>query len=591
MKQASRNREESTEVQDALKSCLPSFTSVAAFSAVVNILALTGSIYMLQVYDRVLSSRSIPTLIGLSLITLAAYALSGGLDMLRGKMLARIGARFDEILAPRVFDLVATMPLKGAKQAESMQPIRDVDTIRGFLSSLGPTALFDMPFMPIFLIGCFMIHPWVGVMSVFGGVCIIILTIYTDAKSKEPSYQVTKSGAERHAIAETSRRNAEAIRALGMLSFLGKRYDEVHVRHVNDGLAASESSAGISAFAKVFRMVLQSGILGLGALLVIEGQMSGGLMIAGSILMSRALAPIEIAVAHWKGFTASRQAYRRLQHIMTLVPPQGQRMPLPAPKQALSVEEVYVSAPGAQFPIVQSASLRLQAGQGLGLIGPSASGKSTLARALVGVWPSVRGEIRLDGAALDQWEPDALGRHIGYLPQDVELFEGTVADNIARFQPNAKPEDIIAAAKTAGAHDLILNLPDGYDTRLGEAGASLSGGQRQRVALARALYGNPFLVVLDEPNASLDGAGDEALNQAILAVRQRGGIVVVITHRPAALGQVDQVAIMEEGRIKAMGPRDEVLQGVMKRNATPAQGPTVRVQPAQAQAGNLREVG
>jgi len=590
MKQASRNREESTEVQDALKSCFPSFRSVAVFSAVVNILALTGSIYMLQIYDRVLSSRSIPTLIGLSLITLAAYTLSGGLDMLRGRMLARIGARFDEILAPRVFDLVATMPLKGAKPSESMQPIRDVDTIRGFLSGLGPTALFDMPFMPIFLIGCFMIHPWIGVFSVIGGVCIIMLTIYTDAKSKAPSYEVTKSGAERQAMAETSRRNAEAIRALGMLGHLGKRYDAVHVRHVNDGLAASESSAGISAFAKVFRMTLQSGILGLGALLVIEGQMSGGLMIAGSILMSRALAPIEIAVAHWKGFTASRQAYRRLQHIMSLVPAQGQRMPLPTPKQAVLLEDVYVSAPGAQFPIVQAASLRLQAGQGLGLIGPSASGKSTLARALVGVWPTLRGEIRLDGAALDQWEPDSLGRHIGYLPQDVELFEGTVAENISRFQQDPKPESIIAAAKTAGAHELILSLPDGYDTRIGESGASLSGGQRQRVALARALYGDPFLVVLDEPNASLDGAGDEALNQAILSVRQRGGIVIVITHRPAALGQVDQVAIMEEGRIKAIGPRDEILQGVMKRNVAPAPAPTVRVQPAQAQAGNLREV-
>src|SRR5919112_4355910 len=503
-------------------------------SAVVNILALTGSLYMLQVYDRVLSSRSIPTLIGLSLITLAAYALSGGLDMLRGKMLARIGARFDEILATRVFDLVATMPLKGAKSAESMQPIRDLDTIRGFLSGLGPTALFDMPFMPIFLLGCFMIHPWLGVMSVVGGVFIVGLTIYTDAKSKGPSYEMTKSSAERHAMAVSSRRNAEAIRALGMRDFLGGRYNEVHVRHVNDGLRASESTSGISAFAKVFRMVLQSAVLGLGAYFVVQGEMSGGLMIAASIMMSRALAPIEIAVAHWKGFTASRQAYRRLQHIMNLVPAQGQRMPLPAPKSALSVEEVYVGAPGASLPIVQAATLQLQAGQGLGLIGPSASGKSTLARALVGVWPTLRGEIRLDGAALDQWEADPLGRNIGYLPQDVELFEGTIAENIARFQPDAKPDDVIAAAQTAGAHDLILNLPDGYDTRIGEGGASLSGGQRQRVALARALYGNPFLVVLDEPNASLDGAGDEALNQAILAVRKRGGVVIVITHRPAA---------------------------------------------------------
>jgi ATP-binding cassette subfamily C protein PrsD len=588
MKQASRHREDSTEVYDALKACFPSFTGVAIFSAVVNLLALTGSLYMLQVYDRVLSSRSVPTLIGLSLITLAAYVLSGGLDMLRGKMLARIGARFDEQLSTRVFDLVSTMPLKGAKQAESMQPIRDLDTIRGFLSGLGPTALFDMPFMPIFLLGCFMIHPWLGVTSVVGGVFIVLLTIYTDARSKGPSLEMTKSSAERHAMAESSRRNAEAIRALGMRDFLAGRYNEVHVRHVNDGLRASESTSGISAVAKVFRMVLQSAILGLGAYFVIKGEMSGGLMIAASIMMSRALAPIEIAVAHWKGFTASRQAYRRLQHIMSIVPAQGQRMPLPAPKARLAVQEVYAGAPGTQLPIVQAASLQLQAGQGLGLIGPSASGKSTLARALVGVWGTMRGEIRLDGAALDQWEPDALGRHIGYLPQDVELFEGTIAENIARFQPDARAEDVISAAKIAGAHELILNFPDGYDTRIGESGASLSGGQRQRVALARALYGDPFLVVLDEPNASLDGAGDEALNQAIFSVRKRGGIVIVITHRPAALGQVDQVAIMEDGRIKAMGPRDEVLQSVMKRNTAPVQ---VRQPQAAAPAQGLREVG
>ena len=571
-----------------LASCRGAVLGVALLSGLINILYLSGSIFMMEVYDRVLPSRSIPTLIGLSLITLAAYALSGGLDMLRGKMLARIGARFDEQLSTRVFDLVSTMPLKGARQAESMQPIRDLDTIRGFLSSLGPTALFDMPFMPIFLIGCFLIHPWIGVLSVAGGVFIVGLTIYTDAKSKAPSYEMTKSSAERHAMAESSRRNAEAIRALGMRDFLAGRYNEVHVRHVNDGLRASESTSGISAFAKVFRMVLQSGILGLGAYFVIQGQMSGGLMIAASIMMSRALAPIEIAVAHWKGFTASRQAYRRLQHIMSLVPAQGQRMPLPAPKARLSVQEVYAGAPGTQLPIVQAATLQLQAGQGLGLIGPSASGKSTLARTLVGVWSTMRGEIRLDGAALDQWEPDALGRHVGYLPQDVELFEGTIAENISRFQPNAKAEDIIAAAKTAGAHELILNFADGYDTRIGEGGASLSGGQRQRVALARALYGDPFLVVLDEPNASLDGAGDEALNQAILSVRKRGGIVIVITHRPAALGQVDQVAIMEEGRIKAMGPRDEVLQSVMKRNATPV---PVRQPQVAGQAQGLREVG
>jgi len=522
------------------------------------------------------------------LIVLAAYLLQGGLDALRGKMLARIGARFDEILSRRVFDLVAAMPLKGAKSSESLQPIRDLDQVRGFLSSLGPTAMFDMPFMPIFFIGCFIIHPWLGWMSVIGGIVIILLTLYTDAKSKKPAYELAKSGAERQMMAESSRRNAEVIRALGMTNFLGIRYAKVHTKHVDAALASSESTSGISAFAKVFRMVLQSGILGLAAYLVIQGEVSGGSMIAASIMMSRALAPIEIAVANWKGFTAARQGYHRLEHILSVVPAQEQRMPLPAPKQRIVLEDIYVGAPGGQQAIVQAAGLELRAGQGLGLIGPSASGKSTLARAIVGVWPTLRGEIRLDGAAIEQWESDDLGRHIGYLPQDVELFDGTVAENISRFQHEPSPESILKAAQTAGAHELILSLADGYDTHIGEGGASLSGGQRQRVALARALYGDPFLVVLDEPNASLDGAGDEALNGAILAVRQRGGIVIVITHRPAALGNVDLVGIMEEGRIKALGPRDEVLQSVMKRNTTPAAAPAA---PRAAPGSSLREVG
>lgn len=589
MKQASR-REESTEVYDAFKTCSPSFIGVFIFSAIVNFLALTGSLYMLQVYDRVISSKSVSTLIGLSLICLAAYILYGGLDTIRAKMLGRIGARFDELLARRIFDLVATMPLKGAKPSESMQPVRDLDQIRGFLSSMGPTALFDMPFMPIFFIGCFLIHPWLGIFSMCGGVVIVLLTLYTEGKSRGPMMEMTKSGAERHVMAETSRRNAEAVRALGMLGFLAERYGVAHTRHVNDGLKASESASVIGAFAKVFRMVLQSGILGLGAFLVIEGQMSAGSMIAASIMMSRALAPIEIAVANWKGFIGARQSYRRLQHILSIIPPQTRRLALPTPVAHVAVEDLYVGAPGSTGAIVQGASFTLQGGQGLGMIGPSASGKSSLARALVGVWPSLRGEVRLDGAALDQWEPDALGAHVGYLPQDVELFDGTVAENISRFRPDATDEDIIEAARMAGAHELILGFEDGYETRIGEGGMALSGGQRQRVALARALFGKPFLVVLDEPNASLDGAGDEALNQAIMSVRERGGVVIVITHRPAALGSVDQVAIMEAGRIKAMGPRDEVLQAVMKRNAAPAAAPAARPQGA-PQASPLREVG
>jgi ATP-binding cassette subfamily C protein PrsD len=582
-------RPQSTEVREAVMAIRPAVGGVAVFSGFINFLMLSGSVYMLQIYDRVLSSRSVSTLIGISLIILAAYTLQGALDTIRQKMLARVGARFDEILSPRIFDLVTTLPLRGAKQSDSMQPIRDLDQIRGFLSGMGPTAFFDMPFMPIFFAGCFLIHPWIGWLSILGGIIIICLTLLTEARSRGPMSDLNKSIAERHVIADTSRRNAEAVRALGMRGFLAERFAAINAKHVNDGLRAANAASGIGVMAKVFRMVLQSSALGLGAYLVIRQEMSGGSMIAGSILMSRALAPIEVAVANWKGFVSARQGYRRLQHVLSLVPAPDPRLSLPAPTSSLMLQDIYVGPPGSQLPIVQGVAFQMQAGQGLGLIGPSASGKSTLARSLVGVWPTLRGEVRLDGATLDQWEADALGRHIGYLPQDVELFDGSVAENIARFQPDAEAEAVITAAKTAGAHDMILQLPEGYDTRIGEGGATLSGGQRQRVALARALFGDPFLVVLDEPNASLDGAGDEALNEAILAVRRRGGVVIVITHRPAALSQVDLVAIMDGGRLKTIGPRDEVLQSVMKRNVAtnPAQQ-----QPLRATAStNLREVG
>jgi ATP-binding cassette subfamily C protein len=576
-----------SEVGAALSSCRSSFGGVALFSAVINVLMLTGSIYMLQIYDRVLASRSLSTLVGISLIVLAAYLLQGSLDAIRSNMLARIGARFDELLSGRVFELVTVLPLKGPRSVSGLQPVRDLDQIRNFLSGLGPTALFDMPFMPLFFAGCFLLHPWLGCLAIGGGVVIVIFTLLTETRSRAPIKDMTQSGNERYAVAELSRRNAEAVRALGMRQVLADRYLKANERHVADGLRASDAAAGIGSAAKVFRMILQSAGLGLGAYLVIQGELTGGAMIATSILMSRALAPIEIAVANWKGFISARQSYFRLQQTLALLPARPERLALPAPRSTVTVQDLVVGAPGSNQPIVLGASLQLKAGQGLGLIGPSASGKSTMARALVGVWPSLRGEVRLDGATLDQWEPDDLGRHIGYLPQDVELFEGTVAENISRFRPNVPAESVIAAARAAGAHDMILQRPNGYDTRIGESGAALSGGQRQRVALARALYGDPFMVVLDEPNASLDGAGDDALNQAILGVRKRGGVVVVVTHRPAALGNVDLVGIMEAGRIKSIGPRDEVLKTVMR---TPVGTPVPAAATAAAPAPFLREV-
>ena len=541
---------------------------------------LTGSLYMLQIYDRVLSSRSVSTLIGISLIVLAAYILQGKLDSIRSKMLARIGAWFDEMLASRVFDLVATMPLKGAKPSESLQPVRDLDQIRNFLSGMGPTALFDMPFMPIFFIGCFIIHPWLGWLSVCGGIVIIVLTLYTDARSRAPMYDLTRSAAERHTLAETSRRNAEAVRALGMRSSLAARYAVAHTQHVDDGLRASDAASGVGTFAKIFRMVLQSAVLGLGAFIVIKGEMTGGAMIAASIMMSRALAPIEIAVANWKGFIGSRQSYRRLEHILSIVPAQDSRLSLPAPKNSLVVQDVYVGPPGAALPIVQSVAFQMQAGQGLGLIGPSASGKSTLARALVGVWPTLRGEVRLDGATLDQWEPDALGQHIGYLPQDVELFDGTVAENIARFRPELRGsrhhrggpgrrrarDDPAAAGRLRHAH---------RRRRRGAFGRPAPARRARPGALRRSLPGRPRRAQCEPRRSGRRGPepGDPGGAPARRHRRRH--------HAPPGRARATSIssAIMEAGRLKALGPRDEVLQSVMKRSA--AVPPPRTVQPAQ----------
>ncbi|WP_439499514.1 type I secretion system permease/ATPase [Bosea sp. (in: a-proteobacteria)] len=558
-------------VASALASCRGAFLAVGVFSGLINLLMLSGSFYMLQVYDRVLSSRSVATLVGLSLLLLAAYALQGFLDAIRVRMLARIGARFDEQVSPSAFAAAQKLPLLGLRADQAMQPIRDLDQARGFLASLGPTALFDMPWMPLFFAGCFLLHPWLGWLAIGGGIVILLLTFLTELGSREATTAQMTSGLARHTLVEASRRNAEALTAMGMGGAFQAKWRDANLRHIRDWLAGADATSGIGAFAKVFRMVLQSAVLGLGAYLVMQGELSGGAMIAASIMTSRALAPIEIAVAHWKGFVAARQGIERLRKVLD-APAflDRDRTALPAPRRELSAGGLVVAAPGRQAPILHGVSLKLDAGQGLGIIGPSASGKSTLVRALVGVWRPLKGEVRLDGAALEQWPTQELGRHIGYLPQDIELFDGTVAENIARFEPEASDEAIVAAAQAAGAHDLILKLEKGYDTRIGEDGATLSGGQRQRVGLARALYGDPFLVVLDEPNSNLDHDGDEALTVAVKGIRARGGIVIVVTHRQTAIAGVDQIAVMAEGRIQGFGPKEEILQKVMRRGGLPS---------------------
>jgi ATP-binding cassette subfamily C protein len=539
--------------------------TVGVFSAVINVLTLTGSFYMLQVYDRVLVSRSIETLVVLSSIALVAFVLQGSLDSLRLRILSRIGAQFEEDLSPLAFRVVGILPLRGARPEEAMQPIRDVDQIRSFLGSPGPTALFDLPFMPLFVIGCFLLHPWLGWLAVGGGSVIVVLAILTDVWTRHPVHESNMHGARRHMFAESARRHCEAVEAMGMHGALANRWRKLCREFRDNSVRSSDVHAGLGAFAKIFRTVLQSAILALGAYLVVNQEVSGGAMIAASIMTSRALAPIETAIAHWKGFVASRAAYARLKTSLANIP-EADQVELRPPTTRLNVENVTIAPAGSNEAIVINATFELRAGDGLGIIGPSGCGKSSLARAIVGVWNPQRGSVRLDGAPLDQWNRERLGRHIGYLPQDVALMDGTVAEAISRFQVEGNSEKIIRAASVAGAHQMILDLPFGYETRVGDGGLLLSGGQRQRIGLARALYGDPFLVVLDEPNSNLDAKGDAALADAIAEVRTRGGIVIVVTHRPAGLASVDKVAFIQERTIQLFGPKDEVMS-VLSRPA------------------------
>ena len=553
-----------SELASVLRRCRYALVGVALMSGVVNLLYLTGSFFMLQVYDRVIPSRSLPTLIALSVLAAALYLFQALLDFIRGRVLVRIGGFFDSELSPRVFALLMRLPLRTRAAGDGLQPLRDLDQVRNFTIGSGLMAFFDLPWIPIYLALCFLFHPLIGWLVVFGAVLLGGFALATELQTRAPVQQISISGARRNALAEAGRRNAEAVTAMGMAPGLARLWSEVNGHYMDSQQRASDIGGGLGSLSKVLRMFLQSGVLGLGAYLVIEGQATGGIIIASSILTSRALAPVELAIANWKGFVAARQSGRRLSDLLAAMPPAEMQLLLPPPVSSLSVESVSVAPPGVPRLVAQDVSLVLNAGQGLGIIGPSASGKSSLARALVGAWTPARGKIRLDGAAYEQWDPVTLGEHIGYLPQDVELFAGTVADNIARFAPVSEDEAVIAAAKAAGVHELVLRLPEGYGTPIGEGGAALSAGQRQRIGLARALYGEPFLVVLDEPNAHLDQEGETALAEALLGVRDRGGIVVVIAHRGSVLAAVDQVMVMSDGRVQACGPKDEVLRRVLR---------------------------
>jgi ATP-binding cassette subfamily C protein len=553
-----------SEISGFLGSCRRIFWGLAAFSGLSNILMLTGSFFMLQVYDRVLPGRSVATLIALLSLATVLYIFQGGLDLVRSRISTRVGRHLDETLGLRVFDALVRLPLKTRSDGDGLQPLRDLDQVRSFLSGGGPAALFDLPWLPVYLGICFFFHFWIGVTALMGALVLIGITVLTEMRTRGPAKAFSRLAVSRSSLASEGRRNAEVLQAMGMRREAALRWQEANQKYLAAHEAASDVASGLGGLSKVFRAILQSLVLAVGAYLVINQESTAGIIIAGSILTARALAPVEMAIANWKGFVSARQSGQRLDELLKLLPREEQPLALPPPTEGLVVDHIYVTAPGSEKQILSDVSFRLRTGEGLGIIGPSGSGKSSLARALVGVWPQLRGKIRIDSASLEQWSSEALGRHIGYLPQDVELFDGSIAVNISRFDPQATPASVLDAARAAGAHDLILSFPEGYGTRVGEGGMALSAGQRQRIGLARAFYGNPFLVVLDEPTSNLDSEGEDAFTEAVMSVRRRGGIVIVIAHRPKALDGVDHVLVIAEGRVQSFGIKEDVFSKVLR---------------------------
>lgn len=539
--------------------------SISLISGIVNLLALTAPLFMLQVYDRVLVSRSIPTLVGLSILAGGLYIFQFLLDVIRSRVLIRIGEAFDVKWSTSVHHAIVTLPLRARLPGDGLQPLRDLDNVRVFLSGQGPTAFFDLPWIPLYLGICFLFHFWLGVTALAGAIILVSITLLTNYLTKRRIQDSVKCSAVRNALIDSARRNAEAVRVLGMSSRIRDRWSVVNAEYLSENRSIADLVGALGGLAKCLRIMLQSALLAVGAYLVVTEQTSAGVMIAASIMMGRALAPVDLAIAIWKPFLMALQSWKRITDLLQYVPSDQSVLELPPPKERLTLEAISVVPPGQRKPTIAAISFEMRAGHALGIIGGSGSGKTTLARAIVGAWELASGSVRLDGASLDQWDKDYLGKHIGYLPQSVELFNGTVAENIARFEVNADPEKVIAAAKNAGAHELILKFNNGYETQIGEGGTTLSAGQRQRVALARALFDDPFLVVLDEPNAHLDAEGEFALIRAMAGIKARHGIAIVITHRPSAVELVDVVLIMESGRLKSIGPRADVLANVITR--------------------------
>jgi PrtD family type I secretion system ABC transporter len=553
-----------SEIRRTISICRPAIISLGVFSLFINLLMLTGPLFMLQVFDRVLSSGSVPTLVALTFLVGVLYALYGFLEFVRSRVVARVARVADESLRERAFDAVAWHAVHRTPEIRT-QPIQDLQTTRLFLQSPGPFALLDLPWTPVYLLVIYLMHPVLGIVATIAVVLLVVIALVNERVTRRHLLQAHKAIQRANVVSDESRDNAEVATVLGMVGAIRRRWLTAQDEALDSQMMAGDRGGLLTSLSRALRLMFQSLILAVGAYLAVKQQISPGIMIAASILMSRALAPVEMAVAHWAAFQACRQAWARLRLCLKNTPHNQLRMDLPAPSGHVTVENLTAFAPGADKPILSGVSFDLPAGSGLGIIGPTGAGKSTLARAIVGAWPAMRGTVRLGGAARDQWDPAVLGAYLGYLPQEVELFDGTVAENIARFAPDPDMGSIVKAAEHARVHELVLKMPDGYNTEISEKGAKLSAGQRQRIGLARALYGEPALVVLDEPNSNLDAEGESALIQAMASVRARGGTVIVVAHRPSAISVLDQLMMISNGQVVAFGPKDEVLRKVMAR--------------------------
>lgn len=568
-----------SELAEVLFSFRKTFYVAGLFSMFINLLGLVPTIYMLQVYDRVLQSRNTTTLVMLTLIMVGMYVMLGMLELARSKLLIRVGAQLDMKLNDRVFVAAFERNLRRAG-GNAGQALGDLTNVRQFLTGNGLFAFFDAPWAPVYLIVIFLFSPWLGVFAVVSALVLAGLALATEVLTRKPLAEANQVAREAANYATNNLRNTEVIEAMGMLGNLKRRWLEKQIRLLGLQNTASDKAAVISATTKTVRIAVQSLVLGGGALLVIEGSMTPGGMIAGSILLGKALQPVELAIGVWKQLLSSRAAFHRLEILMQEHPARQEGMPLPTPTGRLLVEGVTAGAPGTQAMILKQVGFAVMPGEIVGVIGPSASGKSTLARLLVGIWPALGGKVRLDGADVFAWNKAELGPSIGYLPQDIELFDGTIAENIARFG-DVDADKVVAAAKLADVHEMILRFPKGYDTPIGEGGSVLSGGQRQRLGLARAIYGDPALVVLDEPNSNLDDVGEAALVRAVRALKERGATVILITHRTSIIGAVDKLLLLADGMVKAYGPRDQVLQALQQQNR-PAAPPQPVAPPAVA---------